>query len=115
MSELKSERQTVKGRCSGFFRNADKANFEFYKRAHDYISFINPVVAPQSFINSVQMLSSYRTSPSTFRAGQSVRYFSSALKCWVSATIQGFNPDGSMNLNEEPLEYQQTVVQAPQV
>ena len=38
--------------------------------------------------------------PSTFRVGQSVRYFSSGLRCWVSATIQSFNLDGSMNLDE---------------
>jgi hypothetical protein len=54
----------------------------------------------------------YQTaSLSTFRVGQEVTYFNAALQCWVSATIKGFNPDGSMTL-EEP---GQTFLQVPQV
>ena len=52
----------------------------------------------------------------TFRAGQNIRYFSSGLRCWVSATIKGFNHDGSMNLDEQqPANSSHLNAQPPQV
>ena len=53
--------------------------------------------------------------PSTFRVGQSVRYFSSGLRCWVSATIQSFNLDGSMNLDEWPVGVRAALAPVQQV
>ncbi len=56
----------------------------------------------------------YQTaSISTFRVGQEITYFNSALQCWVTATINSFNVDGSLNL-EEPGSCQ-TYMQVPQV
>ncbi len=55
------------------------------------------------------------TRSATFHAGQTIRYFSSGLRCWVSATIKGFNQDGSMNLDETPANYASPVLQLPQV
>ncbi len=58
---------------------------------------------------------------STYRVGQTVNYFSAAQNGWVSGVIVGFNPDGSVNLNNEsgvPVENltsSPTLVQMPRV
>ena len=51
------------------------------------------------------------TRSATFRAGQTVRYFS----CWVTATVKSFNQDGSMNLDETRTNYSPALIQLAQV
>ena len=58
---------------------------------------------------------------STYRVGQTVEYFSAAHNSWMPGVILGFNPDGSVNLNNqagvpvESLRTSQTLVSMPQV
>ena len=55
------------------------------------------------------------TRSATFRAGQTVRYFSTGLSCWVTATVKSFNQDGSMNLDETQTNYSPALMQLAQV
>jgi len=55
------------------------------------------------------------TRSATFRAGQTVRYFSTGLGCWVTASVKSFNQDGSMNLDEARTNYSPAWVQLAQV
>lgn len=44
------------------------------------------------------------TLPSALTAGESVRYFSSNLKCWISATVESIRPDGTANLSNRRVD-----------